>query len=237
MAEKRTRMSGVARREQLVAVGRSLFAEKGFDATSVEEIAARAKVSKPVVYEHFGGKEGLYAVVVDREITTISAAISSAITDPAGGTAVAPDAPGSASRIAERAALALLTYIEDSPDGFRILSAGSDRAAGTYSTLLADVAIEVSGILASQFAAHDLDPRTAPLYAQMLVGIVAMPAQWWLENRSMSKEEVAAHMVNLAWNGLRGMKARPTLHSGPTDQTGSSRSAGATSPESSTNHA
>ena len=247
MAAKRTRMSASERREQLIAVARGLFAERGFDATSVEEVAARAQVSKPVVYEHFGGKEGLYAVVVDREITTISAAISSAIADPTTDATAAPeaerhategpDASGSASRIAERAALALLTYIEDSPDGFRILSAGSDRAAGTYSTLLADVAIEVSGILASQFAAHDLDPRTAPLYAQMLVGIVAMPAQWWLENRSMSKEEVAAHMVNLAWNGLRGMKARPTLHSGPTDQTGSSRSAGATSPESSTNHA
>ena len=225
MAAKRTRMSASERREQLIAVARGLFAERGFDATSVEEVAARAQVSKPVVYEHFGGKEGLYAVVVDREITTISAAISSAITDPAGGTAVAPDAPGSASRIAERAALALLTYIEDSPDGFRILSAGSDRAAGTYSTLLADVAIEVSGILASQFAAHDLDPRTAPLYAQMLVGIVAMPAQWWLENRSMSKEEVAAHMVNLAWNGLRGLKAEPTLHSGPADNSHGSEDA------------
>ena len=233
MAAKRTRMSASERREQLIAVARGLFAERGFDATSVEEVAARAQVSKPVVYEHFGGKEGLYAVVVDREITTISAAISSAITDPAGGTTVAPDAedlgtpdaPGSASRIAERAALALLTYIEDSPDGFRILSAGSDRAAGTYSTLLADVAIEVSGILASQFAAHDLDPRTAPLYAQMLVGIVAMPAQWWLENRSMSKEEVAAHMVNLAWNGLRGMKAEPTLHSDPADNSNGSEDA------------
>lgn len=230
MAAKRTRMSASERREQLIIVARGLFAERGFDATSVEEVAARAQVSKPVVYEHFGGKEGLYAVVVDREITTISAAISSAITDPAAGPAAdpdattdgsgAPDASGSASRIAERAAMALLTYIEDSPDGFRILSAGSDRAAGTYSTLLADVAIEVSGILASQFAAHDLDPRTAPLYAQMLVGIVAMPAQWWLENRSMSKEEVAAHMVNLAWNGLRGMKARPRLHSDPADVSG-----------------
>ena len=223
MATKRTRMSASERREQLIAVARGLFAERGFDATSVEEVAARAQVSKPVVYEHFGGKEGLYAVVVDREITTISAAISSAIADPAAGPEAGrrgpggSDASGSASRIAERAALALLTYIEDSPDGFRILSAGSDRAAGTYSTLLADVAIEVSGILASQFTAHDLDPRTAPLYAQMLVGIVAMPAQWWLENRSMSKEEVAAHMVNLAWNGLRGMKARPTLHSDPAD--------------------
>lgn len=223
---KRTRMSAGERRKQLIEVARGLFATKGFDGTSIEEIASRAKVSKPVVYEHFGGKEGLYAVIVDRELNTISTTITRALSS-----------SSSASVTVERAALALLTYIEDSPDGFRILSAGSDRAAGTYSTLLADVAIEVSGILASQFAAHDLDPRTAPLYAQMLVGIVAMPAQWWLENRSMSKEEVAAHMVNLAWNGLRGMKARPTLHSGPTDQTGSSRSVGVTSPESRTNHA
>ena len=59
-------MTGRERREQLVQVGRSLFAEKGYDGTSIEEIAARANVSKPVVYEHFGGKEGLYAVVVDR---------------------------------------------------------------------------------------------------------------------------------------------------------------------------
>ena len=70
MAAKRTRMSASERREQLIAVARGLFAERGFDATSVEEVAARAQVSKPVVYEHFGGKEGLYAVVVDREITT-----------------------------------------------------------------------------------------------------------------------------------------------------------------------
>ena len=87
MATKRTRMSASERREQLIAVARGLFAERGFDATSVEEVAARAQVSKPVVYEHFGGKEGLYAVVVDREITTISAAISSAIADPAAGAA------------------------------------------------------------------------------------------------------------------------------------------------------
>ena len=64
-------MSSAQRREQLIAVGRHIFAVKGLDATSVEEIAARAKVSKPVVYEHFGGKEGLYAVVVDREVRSL----------------------------------------------------------------------------------------------------------------------------------------------------------------------
>ena len=56
-----SRMTSYQRREQLIEIGRSLFAAKGFEAVSVEEIAATAKVSKPIVYEHFGGKEGLYA--------------------------------------------------------------------------------------------------------------------------------------------------------------------------------
>ena len=193
-------MSASERREQLIVVARRLFAERGFEGTSVEEIASRAKVSKPVVYEHFGGKEGLYAVIVDRELSAISATITTALSSST-----------SPSVIVERAALALLTYIEDAPDGFRLLSSSTDRAAGTYSTLLNDVAIQVSGILATQFTDHGLDARTAPLYAQMLVGIVSSPAWWWLENPAMSKEEVAAHMVNLAWNGLRAMEAAPQL--------------------------
>ena len=65
-------MTSAERREQLIVIARGLFAQKGFEATSVEEIAARAEVSKPVVYEHFGGKEGLYAVVVDREVRSYS---------------------------------------------------------------------------------------------------------------------------------------------------------------------
>src|SRR4051794_29901990 len=105
----RVRMTGRERREQLISVGRSLFAEKGFDATSIEEIAARAGVSKPVVYEHFGGKEGLYAVVVDREMGDLLDRLTRALD------AAHPRV------LVERAALALLTYIEEETDGFRIL--------------------------------------------------------------------------------------------------------------------
>ena len=94
-------MSGFARREQLVAVGRSLFAEKGFGATSVEEIAARAKVSKPVVYEHFGGKEGLYAVVVDREVQALISSLQSSL-----------ESSERPRLILENATLGLLDYIE-----------------------------------------------------------------------------------------------------------------------------
>src|SRR5699024_12137962 len=102
--------AGAARREQLVSVGRGVFAAKGIDGTSVEELAATAEVSKPIVYEHFGGKEGLYAVVVDRELRDLTDGVTTALT--AGGTD---------REIIERAAPALLDYIEGSPDGFRIL--------------------------------------------------------------------------------------------------------------------
>ena len=76
----RARMTGAERRHQLIDVARTLFAERGYEGTSIEEIAQRANVSKPVVYEHFGGKEGLYAVVVDREMSALLDRITSSLT-------------------------------------------------------------------------------------------------------------------------------------------------------------
>ncbi|MGI8879735.1 MAG: TetR family transcriptional regulator [Jatrophihabitans sp.] len=194
-------MSGTARREQLLDVGRSLFAEKGFEATSIEEIAARANVSKPVVYEHFGGKEGLYAVVVDREMSALLNRITSALT------------AGHPRELVEQAALALLTYIEEQTDGFRVLTRDSPvvSGAGTFSSLLNDIASQVEYILAKEFSARGLQPKLAGMYAQMLVGMVALTGQWWLEARKPKREEVAAHLVNLGWNGLSGLEAKPAL--------------------------
>lgn len=198
----RSRMTGTQRRAQLVDVARGLFAEKGFDGTSIEEIAARAEVSKPVVYEHFGGKEGIYAVVVDREIQALTGALSGALEE-----------GGHPKALVERTALALLGYIEASEDGFRILVRDSPvaQATGTFSSLIGDVASQVEHMLADQFKKQGQDPKTAPIYAQMLVGMVALTGQWWLDARSPSKNVVAAHLVNLAWNGLSALERRPTL--------------------------
>ncbi|ARK04698.1 TetR family transcriptional regulator [Cellulosimicrobium sp. TH-20] len=195
-------MTASQRREQLLAVSRRLFAEKGFEGTSVEEIAARAEVSKPVVYEHFGGKEGIYAVVVDREVQALTAALSGAL-----------DEGGHPKVLLERTALALLSYIEASEDGFRILVRDSPvaQATGTFSSLIGDVATQVEHLLAHQFRTRGLDPKVAPIYAQMLVGMVALTGQYWLDARSPKKTEVAAHLVNLAWNGLAEMEKRPHL--------------------------
>jgi AcrR family transcriptional regulator len=198
-------MTSAARREQLITIARGLFAEKGFEATSVEEIAARAEVSKPVVYEHFGGKEGLYAVVVDREVRSLLDTITASLT------------AGRAHELVEQAALALLDYIESSSDGFRILVRDSPvgSATGSFISILSDVATRVEHILAEEFKRRGLDPKNAPMYAQMLVGMVALTGQWWLDARKPKKPDVAAHLVNLAWNGLSGLEAKPTLSTRP----------------------
>lgn len=199
---KRTRMTGVQRREQLIEVSRKVFAENGFDGTSIEEIAARAHVSKPVVYEHFGGKEGIYAVVVDREVQGLARTITESLQTAEGSRAMA-----------EGAALSLLTFIEENTDGFRILvqDAPTDRAVGSYWSVLGEVAMKVEHILAHNFKKRGYDPKWAPMYAQMLVGLVAQLGQWWLEEQKPDKREVAAHAVNLAWYGLKHLSPDPKL--------------------------
>ncbi|MFF4624833.1 TetR/AcrR family transcriptional regulator [Nonomuraea jabiensis] len=201
-------MSGSERREQLIRISRTLFAEKGFDGTSIEEIAATAQVSKPVVYEHFGGKEGVYAVVVDREMQKLLGMITEALA-----------ASHSLIKL-ERAALALLQYIEESSEGFRILVRDSHAASGTgtFASLISEIASQVEDVLADEFAARGYDPKLAPMYAQMLVGMVALTGQWWLDVRKPGREEVAAHLVNLAWNGLTGLNPNPAITAASRDQ-------------------
>jgi AcrR family transcriptional regulator len=176
----------------LLDIGRRLFAERGFEGTSIEEIAAQAGVSKPVVYEHFGGKEGLYAVVVDREVERLTT-ITMTLLD------------GKQSRPKfEAAAVTLLRYIEDNADGFRILVRDSSPGAttGTYGTLLSDIAGQVEYIMADFLKSRGRDPKLAPMYSQMLVGMVAFTGQWWLDARKPKLEQVATNLIDLAWNGL-----------------------------------
>src|SRR5215510_10779510 len=201
----RHRMTAAERRDQLIDIARGLFAERGFDGTSVEEISSRAEVSKPVVYEHFGGKEGLYAVVVDREVRTLLDMMQAALTG------------GHPRELLEQAALALLDYIDSSSDGFRILVRDSPvgSATGSFVSIISDIARRVEHILGDEFKTRGFDATYAPMYAQMLVGMVGTTGQWWLDAREPEKSVVAAHLCNLAWNGLGGLEQEPTLVTRP----------------------
>src|SRR5438552_16141028 len=138
--ERPSRLTASARRAQLIEVGRTVFAERGYEATYVEDIAERAKVSKPIVYEHFGGKEGLYAVVVDREVEHIVGRIVDAMST------------GSPRERLERAALAFLTYVQERPDGVAVLlrDAAPSTLSGQMPAVMYDLADRVGGVFAEQ---------------------------------------------------------------------------------------
>ncbi len=195
----RKKLTAAARRAQLIEVGRSAFARKGYEATSMEEIAERAKISKPIVYEHFGGKEGLYAVIVDREVEHVVAVISEAISS------------GSPRERLEKAALAFLTYVKDHPDGFAVLTHDAPVTAtrGSLPSLLNDVAERVGQVFAVAFKQAGYDAKSAPIYAHALVGMVTFVGQWWTESRKPPVDKVASHLAGLAWMGLRHLPKKP----------------------------
>jgi len=196
------RLSAAQRRAQLVEVGRRVFAERGFEGTSVEEIAERARVSKPIVYEHFGGKEGLYAVIVDREVEHIVARIGEAV------------AAGSPRERLEAAVLAYLSYVEERPDGFAVLLRDAPRSkrGGSMPALMYDLADRVGDVFTDMFRRAGYDAKAAPIYAHALVGMVAFVGQWWTEaRRPPPAEVVASHVAALGWMGLRHLPKRPAL--------------------------
>jgi AcrR family transcriptional regulator len=178
-----------------------VFAERGYEAASVEEIAGRAKISKPIVYEHFNGKEGLYAVIVDREVQSLLGRITEALEG---------DHPRA---LLQQAAMAFLTYIEDEPEGFRILVRDSPvtSSTGTLASVIGDIATQVEYILRDEFQFRGFNTKLSPLYSQALVGMVALVGQWWLDSGEPKKEVVAAHLVNLAWNGLSALEQKPSI--------------------------
>lgn len=198
----RKRMSAAERREQLLEVGRGAFAEKGYDAVTVEELAQRAGVTKPIVYEHFGGKEGIYAVILDREVSVLLERMSEALT-----------VNGARARV-EASADAFLRYIEERPDGFRVLLRDTSKAEGartSWTTVMGDVADRVDRLLVTELDSRGFDRAYAPLYSRGVIGLIANIGQWWLETGTPSRQEVAAHIANLVFNGLERLEQHPTL--------------------------
>jgi len=192
----RRRLAAADRRSQLIAVGRETFAELGYEAATVEEIARRAGITKPIVYGHFGGKEGLYAAVVEDEASLVLEAISNAISS------------GTPRARVTAAVLAFFRYVSDRPAGFAVLARDSP-ASSRYASMLAEIADRVGGIFAEEFDRAGYDSRVAPIYARALIGMVTYVGQWWDEDRSQPVEEVASHLAALTWMGLRHLPRRP----------------------------
>ena len=75
--------------------------------------------------------------------------------------------------------------------------------------MIGDIAAQVEHLVAKEFKQRGFDTKFAPMYSQMLVGMAARTGQWWLDDRKPNKADVAAHIDNLAWNGLQNLEPKP----------------------------
>ena len=193
------RMSRKERRRQLVNVACPVFAERGYDATSLEEIAERAGVSRPILYSHFGDKQGLFEAVVGMQIAMVESVVIEALA-----------LPGEPRELVERGMRAFFTYVREHPDGHAVLTRDapvhlSDSGLGV---MLDGMTSKITQVIESQIVALESDPGPAPIYANALIGIGVHVGRWWRDHPDVPLGDVTAQTTEMIWNGFGGVIAQ-----------------------------
>ena len=192
------RLSAKARREQLLQVARDVFASDGFHGAAMEQIAVKAGVTKPVLYQHFESKKELYLGLLEEDMGRLLEEIGRAI-----GTA-----KSNRERI-ERAMGAYFAFIDTNEGSFRLLfreTMGADDAfRGAIEHFRDELAKRIAAVIAAE---ADLPPSEAELMARGVMGIAESSAQWWLDERSVPRDRVVKDLSDLAWRGLAGVPRR-----------------------------
>jgi AcrR family transcriptional regulator len=184
------------RRQQVLAAALDVFSSVGFHGASMDEIAERAGVSKPVLYQHFPGKLDLYLALLDAGLDDLMAAARLALT----GTT------DNATRV--RAMVnAYFTFVEEPGGAFRLVfeSDLSNEPGVRQRVDAADLAL--AGLSAAVIAEDTgLSEDEALLLASGMQGMVQVAARRWLREGapSVPREEAAELISSLAWRGISG---------------------------------
>jgi AcrR family transcriptional regulator len=177
-----------------------VFAKRGFEAATLEQIAEQAGVSRPILYNHFGNKQGLFEAVVAAEIARVEAVVAEAL---AGA--------GDPREILERGQRAFFRYVREHPDGHGVLTRDapihlSDSGLGV---MVEGLAKNLTEVIAAGFRSAGLDSAPAPLYAYGLIGLNSMVGRWWHGHPEMSLDAVTDLTTSLLWNGFSGLGESP----------------------------
>jgi AcrR family transcriptional regulator len=174
-----------AEREQrmLDAAGRA-FARDGYHDASMDEIARAAGISKPMLYNYFGSKEGLYVAYVRRSGGTLLQEMRDA---------ASPDAP--AELRLRAGVLAFLTYVEEHGAGWAVLHHETTTQGGPIAQQVADLREQIAGMLSGLFGGQDA-------LAHAFVGAGESLAGWWLSHPERTKDEVATLLLDIASLGF-----------------------------------
>ena len=186
-----------ARREQLLDAAIAAIKRHGAD-DSMTEIASEAGVTKPILYRHFGHRHGLYQAIAERYVRSLSGEIERAFS----------------SSLDHRDLLAAtldayLSFLDRETSVYRFLShrALEERPEmqATLTGFRTQVALELSGLLADRLGPRGLNEATTEPWAFALVGMATAVGEWWMEKRSMSREQLVTELTAALWGGFRAV--------------------------------
>jgi len=194
------RLSRSARRAQLLVAARDVFAAHGYHAAAMDDIAEKAGVSKPVLYQHFPGKLELYRALLTTYADELVARVRSAI------------ANTSDNRERVHAAVAAyFDFVAGEGHAYRLVFE-SDLRGEPEAAALVDGALTkcIDAVAAVVTEDAGLDQQRARLLAVGLVGLSQVTAQYWLDSdQQIPRDEAVGLMSALAWKGLAGF---PLIH-------------------------
>lgn len=205
MAETRRRVSREERRRRLLAAADELFGSEGYRKTEVEELAARAGVTKPMLYRHFpGGKAEIFMAVLDVHINTLLRSLWEAM--------------GSSSDPRHRLQYGLRAYLkfaEENTAGFHMLIYSSPEldpgVADRLREVRESIARGLSTAISDVMKGAGLHAEGAPLYAHAMLGGVESVTSWWLaEGKVPERERVVDHLLAFLWRGFDGLPRDPS---------------------------
>ena len=189
------RMPADQRRQQLFDVARERFSQQGFHATSMDEIAEAAGVTKPVLYQHFPGKLDLYIALLESHVDELVKRVQNALDSTTENKQRVPATVGAFFDFVSNDAGAFRMVFESDLRGEPAVQEAVDRATTA----------SVDAITETITADAGLDEDKARLLAVGLVGMSQVSARFWLaHHQSMSREEAVALTANLAWRGIGG---------------------------------
>jgi AcrR family transcriptional regulator len=199
-AVRRTsRLPRGARRQQLLQAAQDVFVAQGFHAAAMDDIADRAGVSKPVLYQHFPGKRELYLALLEQQVGELTDRVRQAMAGTEDNRARVDGAVG-----------AYFDFVGAEGEAFRLVFESDLRNDAEVRQLVDRGARECIEAIAEVIAADTgADSERALLLACGIIGLAESSARWWRAGKgTLARNEAVALMSALSWRGISGFPRR-----------------------------
>jgi len=183
------RVPRAVREQQLLDLAERLFTDNGYAAFSIEDLCRAANVSRPIVYDHFGSKDGIFLACLRRIRDEFEQLLIAAATN-------APDATSAITQGAD----AYFAIVERDPQRWSLVYGGATVLAGQLFELRVATIDRIADI-ARRFAPH-AKPQAVTAFAHFISGAGEQLGRWWLHNPTVPRRRVVAHFVSFTGGAL-----------------------------------